>query len=104
MSRERGGETWYAARDRSPRARRVSPGGEPSAAGLEPLVRSALTLCPYSLRVLLQDCNTNGAYCSTDPLTYGVIAALVLLISLAATWVPARRATRVDPLAALRDA
>jgi predicted permease len=41
---------------------------------------------------------------STDPLTYGTIAALVLLISLAATWVPARRATRVDPLAALRDA
>jgi putative ABC transport system permease protein len=41
---------------------------------------------------------------STDPATYGAIAALVLLVSLAATWVQARRATRVDPLAALRDA
>jgi len=41
---------------------------------------------------------------TTDPLTYGTIAALVLLVSLAATWVPAWRATQVDPLVALRDA
>ena len=41
---------------------------------------------------------------ATDPLTYGAIAALVMLVSLAATWIPARRATRVDPLAALREA
>jgi putative ABC transport system permease protein len=40
---------------------------------------------------------------ATDPLTYGAIAALVAFVSLAATWVPARRATRVDPLAALRE-
>lgn len=41
---------------------------------------------------------------TTDPLTYSAIAALVLLVSFAATWVPARRATRIDPLEALREA
>jgi putative ABC transport system permease protein len=37
-----------------------------------------------------------------DPLTYGVVAALITVVSLIATLVPARRATRVDPMVALR--
>ena len=37
-----------------------------------------------------------------DPLTYGSVAVLVATVSLAATLVPARRATRVDPMIALR--
>ena len=37
-----------------------------------------------------------------DPLTYGAVAALVAVVSLIATLVPARRATRVDPMIALR--
>ncbi len=37
-----------------------------------------------------------------DPLTYGSVTALVTIVSLAATLVPARRATRVDPMIALR--
>ncbi|MBI1950408.1 MAG: ABC transporter permease [Acidobacteria bacterium] len=37
-----------------------------------------------------------------DPLIYGAVVALVAIVSLAASFVPARRATRVDPMIALR--
>ena len=37
-----------------------------------------------------------------DPLAYAAVATLIALVSLAASFVPARRATRVDPMIALR--
>jgi putative ABC transport system permease protein len=37
-----------------------------------------------------------------DPLTYGAVFALVAVVSLFAVLIPARRATRVDPMIALR--
>lgn len=38
----------------------------------------------------------------TDPLTYGAVAAALVVVSLAATWIPAARAAGVDPAKALR--
>ncbi|HTW68021.1 MAG TPA: ABC transporter permease [Bryobacteraceae bacterium] len=40
---------------------------------------------------------------ATDPATFAGIAALFLVIALAAGYIPARRASRIDPMAALRQ-
>jgi ABC-type antimicrobial peptide transport system permease subunit len=56
----------------------------------------ALAVTRY-LSSMLYDVHAN------DPATIMVVAVLLALVAMAACYIPARRATRVDPMAALRE-
>ena len=56
--------------------------------------------CAYGLSRLLN--SIMPRLVSPDPVALGVMAVILFFIALFACWLPARRATRVDPLVALR--
>ena len=67
----------------------------PAVAGLAVGIVGALFLSRF-LRSLLFGVS------ATDPATFVIVAGILLSVAAAACWVPAQRATRVDPLVALR--
>jgi putative ABC transport system permease protein len=40
---------------------------------------------------------------ATDPWTFGVVSVIIMLVGLLASYLPARKASRIDPLTALRS-
>jgi putative ABC transport system permease protein len=88
---------------------RVALGAQPSQV-IGPIVREGLTLAAIGIVLGLV-----GAYAATkaistflfgieatDPLTFAGVALLLLLVALLASYIPSRRALRVDALSALR--
>ncbi|RPJ52686.1 MAG: FtsX-like permease family protein, partial [Acidobacteria bacterium] len=73
----------------------LADGGRLTAVGLVLGVLLAIPCMKVAERLL------NGIS-PRDPLVYGVVVLLVLAVALGATWAPARRAARVDPVSALR--
>ncbi|HKW57843.1 MAG TPA: ABC transporter permease [Candidatus Acidoferrum sp.] len=77
---------------------------------LKMVLRQALTVVGIGLAagVLLAFAGTSvmsGLFVgikATDPLTFALVISLLTAIALLACWIPARRATRIDPLVALR--
>ena len=73
----------------------VGPGLTLAAAGIALGILGAAFLTPLMSAVLF-------AVAPTDAVTYAVVSLVLIVVAVAACYVPARRATRQDPLIALR--
>jgi putative ABC transport system permease protein len=89
---------------------RMALGARPSSAAVL-LIRRALTVCAVGAGIGLAASLAAGRLLSSalygvaawDPLTLGIAAVVVVAIATAASAVPAWRAARIDPAAALRE-
>jgi len=74
------------------------------------VLRDALLLVVVGLAIGLPIAGVASRYLAellhgtrvSDPRVYSAVALVVLVASLVASWIPARRASRVDPMIALR--
>jgi ABC-type antimicrobial peptide transport system permease subunit len=74
----------------------LGEGGRLAAIGVAIGIGAAFLLTQW-LRTLLYGVS------ATDPITFVAVALLLLLTAMFACWIPARRASRVDPMIALRS-
>jgi putative ABC transport system permease protein len=73
----------------------VRHGGSMAAVGIVLGIGSALVLGRFAEQLLY------GVH-ANDPVTYVTVAAVLSIVAIGATIIPARRATRVDPARALQ--
>jgi putative ABC transport system permease protein len=104
------GVTSYAvARRTSEIGIRVALGARPAQV-MTPVIREGMTLASIGVAIGLAGALAATKLISsylfgvgaTDPLTFTAVAALLLAVAFLASYIPSRRALRVDPLTALR--
>jgi putative ABC transport system permease protein len=77
---------------------------------LRPMIREGLALALVGTAIGLAGALAGGRVLAsflygvgtTDPLTFSAVAVVLLGVTLLATYIPSRRALRVDPITALR--
>jgi len=94
-TREIGIRMALGARDRDVRAMVLREGMLLAVAGVPVGIGAAVGLTRLMSALLF-------GVSAADPLTYAIVAAGLTAVAMLATWLPARRATRVDPIEALR--
>lgn len=73
----------------------VGQGMRPIAVGIGLGVLTAISVTRFMGKLLFQ-------VTPLDPMTFAVVTALLVVVAILACWIPARRATHVDPLTSLR--
>jgi len=92
--------SWRSAQSRSAQAGDVARMAVQRAM-LMTLIGVAMELAALALTRIMR--NLLFEVSTTDPATFALIALLMVSVALIASYIPARRATKVDPLQAIRN-